>query len=584
MSTIPKVTDRTIRKHVGDDRFTAGKSFFQGGTIFDARRQGRSLKAHCQGERDETYLVQATINDKGIADANCSCPAGSGGRCKHVAALLLAWRKQPEEFTEVEDLDAALERRSKAELVVLMKQMLRQDPDLELLLEKPAVRGRSAAADPETYRRQAKEVFRRIGHGGGAAAGIAEDLQVLTETGDGFLRGKDYAAAASVYEGICTAVVEHYDGVEDEYDEYEEENALGAVVNACLEGLGRCLDGLKKDPARREVILRTVWDVYHFDAEQGGLDLGEAAQDLLRNHTTAEERRVIASWVRAALPRGKDWSDSWRRKKYGGLLLELEKETLGNEAFLRLCRETGRRHDLVKQLLRLGRLQEAVAEAKRADDFELIGLADLFARHRHGDVAERLMHERSQKSRDYRILEWLKKRAVVRRDPSAVLELTAKLFRLQPSLQSYREVRQLAQQQRRWQELRPELLESLKKSGSRSVLVQIYLDEGDIDRALETVQTERSHGYGYGMKLHVAKAAEKTRPRAALEIYRKQAESLIAHRSRNAYRAACPYLRKVRALYKQLNEEDAWRTYIARLRQRHGTLRALLEELTRARL
>ena len=161
MTTInlPKVTAKTIRSRVGERSFTLGQRYARDGSIFNARRQGPTLKARCQGSRDEAYHVQATLGDKGIANAECSCPVGGGGHCKHVAALLLTGLNQPDEFTEVQNLEEALGQRSKSELITLIKQMLRREPDLELLLETPADGG-SATADPETYRRQATAAFR----------------------------------------------------------------------------------------------------------------------------------------------------------------------------------------------------------------------------------------------------------------------------------------------------------------------------------------------------------------------------------------------------------------------------------------
>jgi uncharacterized Zn finger protein len=582
MSTLPKVTEKTIRSRVGDRSFAAGESYFRGGAVFNARRQGRTLKARCQGSRDAAYQAEVTFDDKGIAEAECSCPVGDGGHCKHVAAVLLNWRSRPKDFAELEELDVTLERRSKAELIALVKQLLRREPDLELLLEAPVPGTRSPTADVETYRRQAKAAFRNTGYGPGAADGIADELFVIKETGDHLLKEKDYTGAAAVYEGIASVLAEDYDVGRDEYDE---ENALGQVVDACVEGLGKCLKGLKEDPARREVILRAVWDLYRLDTEQGGLGMADTAPELLLEDTTPEERRTIAAWVRASLPRGKEGRDSWEQREYGGLLLDLEAETLDDESFLRVCRETGRTLDLVDRLLRLRRLPEAVAEAERASDWDLLNMADVFVRHRHAEEAERLVQERSQKSQDYRLLEWLKKRAAARKDVAAVLELTEQLFRRMPSLPAYRELRALAKKHRRWKDLEPELLAFLKQSHSGDVLVRVYLDEGAIDEALEAVRGVREYAYGsYGLKLEVARAAEKTRPRAALEIYRAQAEGLIGGRHRESYRSACQFLKKVRDLYRRLGEDEAWASYAARLRHRHGSLRALLDEMKKARL
>ena len=99
--------------------------------------------------------------------------------------------------------------------------------------------------------------------------------------------------------------------------------------------------------------------------------------------------------------------------------------------------------------------------------------------------------------------------------------------------------------------MRPALRLFLKESRRDDLLIQVYLDEGEIDHALEAVKAKRtpSYGYyGYSMALEVAKAAEETRPRAALDLYQQHAEGLIAQQGRQNYQQACRYLAKVRRL------------------------------------
>jgi uncharacterized Zn finger protein len=580
MTTLPKITEKTIRSHVGERSLTLGERYFRDGSVFNARRQGRTLKARCQGSRDQAYQVEVTLGDKGIAEAACSCPVGSGGHCKHVGAVLLAWRHQPEEFTEIEELDTALGRRSKEELIALIKHLLRREPDLELLLDMPLPGAAPAgtAVSPDAYRRQAEAAFAgQDGFEWGAASAIADDLQAVKEVGDEFLRRQDHAGAAAVYQGILAAVLDNYQMVQDE------EGDLHVVVGDCAEGLGKCLDA-ETDPARREPILRALFEVTRFDIDQGGIGLSDRAPNL-DEHTTPEERRTLAGWVRAALAEA---SRGWSRESLAGWLLNLEADTLDDEAFLRICKETGRVHDLVNRLLQLGRLDEAVRETEQTSDWELLNLAGLFVSHRHSDVAERLVRERSAKSQDTRLLEWLKKRALDHKDPAAALELAEKVFHVRPSLADYKEIRKLAKKVGRWDVLRPRLLKFLQDKQHAYVLIPVYLDEGEIDRALEAVKPERpsayGYGYGYGMALDVAKAAEKTRPEAAREIYRRQAEGLINQRGRGAYQEACKFLKKVRDLDQRLGEGAAWARYIGQVRERHRSLRALQEELTKARL
>ena len=159
------------------------------------------------------------------------------------------------------------------------------------------------------------------------------------------------------------------------------------------------------------MILQALFAVYRFDVDYGGIGLGDDVPDLVREHATAEERHVVAGWVREVLPQGTDWSANFHRQVHGGFLLDLEEEALDDETFLHICRETGRVHDLVDRLLALGRLDEAIAQAEPVGDYELLGLADIFVQHGHGEVAERLMQERSEKTQDTRVLDWLHKRS-----------------------------------------------------------------------------------------------------------------------------------------------------------------------------
>src|SRR5262249_23428658 len=156
MSTPPSVTEKIIRDQVGERNYNLGEQYYDDGAVLDTRRQENTLKAKCEGQCGGPYRVEITFAGNGIQDADCSCPVGSGGSCKHVAAVLLAWKNEPNEFQEVENLETALERRSKAELIALVKQMLRREPDLESLLETPlpAKGKRSQRASADVYQRQ----------------------------------------------------------------------------------------------------------------------------------------------------------------------------------------------------------------------------------------------------------------------------------------------------------------------------------------------------------------------------------------------------------------------------------------------
>jgi uncharacterized Zn finger protein len=577
-------TERDIRRWVGEASFGRGMGYYHGGHILHPRRQGDTLKARCVGSEPQPYHVQVTLYENGIISGDCSCYVGAGGHCKHAAALLLTWLHEPDRFLEQEPLEAVLEARSQAELIALIRRMLNRYPDLEALLEIPLVvaGGDLPPVDAETIRKQVRSAF--WGDEWGPSAVIPQELEELVKLGDAYNDQERWTEAATVYQALMEEVLAAYRQVDDEAGE------LARTVNDCVSGLGQCLEGTQ-DPDRRDPILCALFHVYRWDVEYGGIDMGYEATDILLAQATAEEKRRIADWVRDAMPTtgsaGSDWSANYHRQVYGRFLLALEGEQVDDETFLRICRETGCWQDLVDRLLTLDRVEEATAITRERSDYDLLQLADLFLAHGHAALAVELVRERAQDSRDGHLVEWLKEQAAARGDLGEALALAETLFWQRPDMAGYAEIRDLARQAGSWETQRGTLLARLGDAEHHQLLTDIHLEEGEIDRALETLGQVMASRWGWRggeLAVRVAQAAEEARPRAALQLYVQEAESLIRARGRGNYITAVAYLARVRALYRALDEPEAWDAYIAALREDNRRLRALKEELGRVGL
>ena len=343
-----------------------------------------------------------------------------------------------------------------------------------------------------------------------------------------------------MYQAVARGILENYEMMPDE------DGQLAEVVDRCVEGLGNCLAGGGDDAAVREGCLQTLFDIYRFDVDFGGVGLGEAAPDLILEHATEEEKGAIVGWVRAAMPRGESWTDGYHRRVYGRFLLDLEMAHLNDDSFLGICRECGLLAELVDRLLTLGRLEDAVAEADSAGDYDLLTLADIFREHGCARMVEPLLAKRTEASRDNRLAEWLKERYRERGELAEALALAGRLLERRPHLAGYQEVRELSQALGVWQESRQQLLDRWSAAGEYGLLTDVYLEEGEVDLALRSVNRRRP-GFLHGVDqlIRVAQAASETHPQAALDIYRQQAESLIEARGRDNYRQACAYLTRV---------------------------------------
>ncbi|HLA06599.1 MAG TPA: SWIM zinc finger family protein [Anaerolineales bacterium] len=150
-----------------------------------------TIKSKCSGSQASFYHQEVLFNNKGIESAECSCPVGDGGHCKHTVALLLTWVNAPGSFQEVESTDGILEKLSKSELIAVIKQMLEQELDFESLLEFPLSTGESKPINMKAIRLQAERAFREVDYEWGYAHGIKQDLNPLLKLAAGYLSRDD---------------------------------------------------------------------------------------------------------------------------------------------------------------------------------------------------------------------------------------------------------------------------------------------------------------------------------------------------------------------------------------------------------
>lgn len=562
--------------------------------VLGFRVTARTANDHAELSCGEVFLYVAADHTADRASHPRLPPAGQRGSGVEIVLL-------------VDDVDAIYRQAQQAAADIVrplaeypwhMRQFWVRHPDGYLL--RPAQK--ILSINPTLYQRQIAEAFQRT------LPLVVQGLYPVKEAAETLVQQQDYLGAATLYETLITEIIEesHLYYEEDEEDEYyeeeeyyPEEEGLEELVVACIEALGAILAHEQADQAVREKCIDVLFDIYQRDLHadnRHGFDV-HAADQLIAT-TAPLERRTLAERIRTRVG-GKIVITSVQRQAYGKLWLALEKEVLDDEAYLRICRQTGCTSNLIDHLLTLGRLKEAEEETEQADNAVLLQLIDLFIQHGQEAVAERLVKARTREQPARPLLAWLQTYYRERQHSDAELEVTETLFHVQPSLPAYQQVRTLAEQLNRWEALRVELLDFLVQASKAALLIQIALDEGDIDRALQLLKgVEKKDrpgysyvyisGYGYSgfnaLTLQVAQAAEELRPQEAIELYRDLVEKLIAQRGRQNYQEACKHLTKIRALYEKSGESAAWSRYITTLREQNRNLRALKEELAHAGL
>ena len=88
----------------------------------------------------------------------------------------------------------------------------------------------------------------------------------------------------------------------------------------------------------------------------------------------------------------------------------------------------------------------------------------------------------------------------------------------------------------------------------------------------------------FELDTYVLKTIEKSDPGVLLPLYVKSVKDEINMRSRENYKQAVRYLKRIKAQYKKLKREEVWENYIQQLAEEHKRLRAFKEELKKGKL
>ena len=579
MSSIPHITKSNVINWTDDAYFKRGQAYYVSGAIYEQRREGMKIKSKCSGSQAPFYRQEVIFNSKGIESAECSCPVGDGGHCKHAIALLLTWVNDPDSFQETEALDVVLDKRSKPELIAIIKGMIEQEPDLESLLDLPIIGGENKPINIKAIQQQAQRAFRDVDYEWGYTEEIKRDLNPLLKLAAGYLSRGDSENSALIYMTIIEAILDNENAATG-----DEEGRLLGVSYDCAEALGNCLPSIN-DKKKRLEILQILFSVYRWDTiKLGGVGAADCAPEILTSKTTSEERIEIAKWVREIMPKGDSWSDGYHREHLGRLLLDLEADILDDETYLKICRETGRLNDLVERLLQLKRMDEATNTASAAEDYPLFLALNVFVNHKQTELAEKLVTERLPNIKDDRLIDWLATRFKERGDLAGSLNLEERLFWKYPNLEKYKTLRELAKKLNHWNDLRALIISELEKKNRFDFLVTLYLEEKEVGNALATLERISERWGNHELQIEVAQAAKKQYPQEAIRLFMKEAARFINYRDRGNYSQAALCLREVRNIYHQLNNTASWQKLITDIRQQYKKLPALQDELNKLKL
>jgi uncharacterized Zn finger protein len=299
---LPPLTEAHIRNLATAPSFERGQAYYRDGAVLDLICQESRLRAQCEGSDYEPYQVSATLAKGGITETSCTCPYDYGGICKHIVALLLTYIHKPKSFRFIPSLGKLLAGRSQEELITLIGEMIKIEPELLSLVELSIATEEARQGQPldvTAYRRQARRALRHE-----HLQTVEKELRALRELAARSAKADDWLNAGAIYHAVLDETVRGYEALLWEMDE---DGDLAVLIDEFALGLSQSLKKSKADDQTRRAWLGALLDAELADIEMGGIDLAPSAREAVLAHANDEEWAWIEKRLEISISKSRDW-------------------------------------------------------------------------------------------------------------------------------------------------------------------------------------------------------------------------------------------------------------------------------------
>ncbi|MFB6264698.1 MAG: SWIM zinc finger domain-containing protein [Bradymonadaceae bacterium] len=579
------IEEEDVASWVGSTYARRGDGYQREGRVSELRKEGDQLRARCQGSQPSPYSVRVELNGDEYVASQCSCPIGGG--CKHVAAVLYEYIRGEGSVPEHSPLEERLASLAPDELVDIVASYAERDPNFESWVEArlEAAGGEGGGVDREEIRARVHGIVSRAAeqqsYGRPAAFDELDDLFAIARS---HLDADSPSNAAAVFAPIAEEVAERYHWFDA---------SGGGIMDPIVQAADGLVDALERaeEPETRSQILRDLWEIFEWDIQQGGFLYGISFVHAFDDCTDDSERQTVVDWVRQSLGEyasdadDGSYSNDWRLRRLGSLVLELEGETLSESETVNLVERAGLEDWWVDELLERGEVERALETTRAQPERDRLNLADRFVEEGRPDIAEDLLTEiaTSSESRAARrassaLVDFYEERERWEEAVGFALEI----FEDRPGRESLQRVEELAIRSGTWEELETDLLNVLAEESPRE-LIWYYVEDDDPEAAVAIWESTEIR-FARSDCTKFADAIAESHPDVALELFEQAVESRISSRGRGNYREACKHLVRMREILDQEGRRSEWADFRRRLREEYSNLPAFQDEMDKAGL
>lgn len=555
------ITEESIRKRVGSAALAEGYRYMYSQALSGLELQGNILKGNCKGRADKVYRVQVELSENEILDAGCTCPQGMNGRCRHVAALVLTWLNRGENFQRGQTIAEILNRLSRKELEETLETLVQRRPELKTIVEKMAPQAVWA------QKSLSENDFRCVVEAlliNNTDNSLWDAINSQKLVGEDLIRQREWSKAALLF--VCL-----YQAIRQRYPQGDSITA-DEICTDCVEDLMRIPMNVVDEKE-----IRKIGEVMFLELGESIETQGTLQKDIV-SWMAAGSAKQVQLWAAQAWDSLHRCSRKAQRRLWGMICLVFYGSKLDSNTQKKLYKEIGWYAELTLQLAREQNFDEIEGALAAADDYEMLAAVERLLKMNYPKQAFDVLEKRIKERPSDVLEDWLKKHRILRQSDEEAIELAQRMFVLRPDKESYQRLRSESLHAGVWDELQDRCLLQLKQSGQYQLLMEIFLDEWDLERAVFLWQDEPDK-FPRAQIIQLAQVAETSQPVTSIKIYQELLESqliaLVEANILNASEAGENVRREIELLVSRLKElmtqaygSNAWPEYVKSLRNR----------------
>ena len=299
--------------------FERGLAYFREGRASNTQIHGMTLRGDVLGSEARSYRVKIEYGGKnGTLIPKCTCPFDQEEFCKHSITLLLHWIHRREEFLNVDVVLKELRNKSKEELLKLIEESIRMNPDIIFHVSSP---------HSKTFKKRLEGLFsNQVDYYN--AHELIEKLEEVRNRAKKLFESNNVQVSFDIVKGIIKLCMKNYGVVDDSGGMFAE------FIEESLKLYARILNVLNVEWAIKQKIHEDNWKMFVLDK----YDFSDYVSKMIVDScSTEKDFTFIEKLALEELQESRARGEEYRVSEIVDILLDIYENKKDEKKFLLLC-------------------------------------------------------------------------------------------------------------------------------------------------------------------------------------------------------------------------------------------------------